>query len=536
MKKLSTILCVVWLLVFVPHSFSNNISVSNVSLEGQVVIDHYCLVEFDLSWDNSWRTTSVPQNWDAAWIFIKYSVAGGPWHHAKIDPAGSVQPAGCILDFADNTGVFIYRDADGNGTFSVYDIGIRWSYGDNGVPDDASVEVKVFAVEMVYVPEGAYYLGDGGSLYSYFKYPNVPDPFYVDGSSILCSQTAPNLWAAGNTGDGMNGYSVPSTYPTGYDAFYCMKYEISQEQYTDFLNNLTRDQQNTRTQANVSGDVVPSINEYVMSLTGIVYHRSSIATPLTGLGTTSPITFYCNYDEVLPGNQAGDGQNIACNYISWMDLAAYADWSGLRPMTEGEYEKACRGPNNAVQYEFAYGNAAYSSLWFTFLNEGAENETINNMTPNVGNMLHSSTSNYFDGPGRCGIFAASSANHTRVETGATYYGIMEMSGNLREIVVCMFNWAGLSYTGLHGDGTLTATGNANTDYWPGINNNSDYDVVNGVYSTSGVENSAGATDRGGNFSASRLEARVSDRVNVHSLSQVSTRYLNNGGRLIRSEP
>ena len=111
-----------------------------------------------------------------------------------------------------------------------------------------------------------------------------------------------------------------------------------------------------------------------------------------------------------------------------------------------------------------------------------------------------------------------------------------MSGNLREMSVCMFNYAGLSYTGLHGDGVLATPGNANTDFWPGINSNSDYDAVNTAYTSSGVTSNAGATDRGGNFSGSRFRSHVSDRYNVDETSETIGRFSANGGRLVHSEP
>ena len=41
-------------------------------------------------------------------------------------------------------------------------------------------------------------------------------------------------------------------------------------------------------------------------------------------------------------NSPNDGLYIPL-HISWSDMSAYLDWSGLRPMTELEYEKACRG-------------------------------------------------------------------------------------------------------------------------------------------------------------------------------------------------
>ena len=58
---------------------ANNISVTNVSLTGQNTADNYTFVRFDISWENSWRTSSAPANWDAAWIFVKYRVGNGNW-------------------------------------------------------------------------------------------------------------------------------------------------------------------------------------------------------------------------------------------------------------------------------------------------------------------------------------------------------------------------------------------------------------------------------------------------------------------------
>ncbi|MEZ4688543.1 MAG: hypothetical protein R3B47_21510, partial [Bacteroidia bacterium] len=71
-----------------------------------------------------------------------------------------------------------------------------------------------------------------------------------------------------------------------------------------------------------------------------------------------------------------------------------------------------------------------------------------------------------NGPVRCGIFAASATNPTREETGATYYGIMEMSGNLVERGVSMEFAPGLAFTGSHGDGLIDSIGNTNQADWP----------------------------------------------------------------------
>lgn len=74
MKKQLTL---IFLMVFgLSMLNANNITISNLSLTGKNTTDDYILVQFDVSWENSWRTSSAPNNWDAAWVFVKYRVAG----------------------------------------------------------------------------------------------------------------------------------------------------------------------------------------------------------------------------------------------------------------------------------------------------------------------------------------------------------------------------------------------------------------------------------------------------------------------------
>ncbi|MBM3237244.1 hypothetical protein FJZ31_13205 [Candidatus Poribacteria bacterium] len=58
---------------------ANNIQVGTPTLTGQNTTDNYTYVQFDLSWDNSWRFyfSSAPYNLDAAWVFVKYKKTGG---------------------------------------------------------------------------------------------------------------------------------------------------------------------------------------------------------------------------------------------------------------------------------------------------------------------------------------------------------------------------------------------------------------------------------------------------------------------------
>jgi formylglycine-generating enzyme required for sulfatase activity len=72
------------------------------------------------------------------------------------------------------------------------------------------------------------------------------------------------------------------------------------------------------------------------------------------------------------------------------------------------------------------------------------------------------------GPIRVGIFAGHPSNTGRPSSGAGYYGVMELSGNLWERSVTVGRLQGRLFTGQHGDGTLATNGNADTPSWPGI--------------------------------------------------------------------
>ncbi|MFO7614922.1 MAG: SUMF1/EgtB/PvdO family nonheme iron enzyme [Bacteroidales bacterium] len=520
-----------FILMFLFLSFiarSNNIQVQNVSLEDQVAAEHYVFIEFDLSWDNSWRTTSVPDNWDAAWIFCKYRLAGGEWQHVYLHFEGHTAPAGATIQVAgDTTGAFIYRGANGSGTNAWDNIRLRWDYGYQGVNDDATLEVKVFAIEMVYVTEGAFYLGDSTSSGRFYTYDNDKSFFHVTSENAIPTGTMIDyLWAASNISSG----TITAPYPKGYGAFYVMKYELSQEQYIEFLNCLTRVQQNTRTYVDISGTSVT--NYFVLTNQNHVNSRNGIRCDQT-IPASGPVEIYADFNHNGVANESGDGQNIACNWISWPDLAAYLDWSGLRPMTDLEFEKACRGPNHPVGGEYAWGNALIHDAPYTLVNSGSPDEMIVSMPQNTGNGLYVSTRPSGDDVLRCGIFAASSVNHTRMESGATYYGIMEMSGNTWEICVNAYHNAGRSFTGLHGNGNLLPSGDADVDYWPGINNNSDESTANTIYQTAGVTGRGGVGSRGQNLFFSLSSLPVSSRGDLISGTYTS-RNSNFGGRGVRT--
>jgi formylglycine-generating enzyme required for sulfatase activity len=532
MKKLTRFSALLLALLISATVFSNNINVQNVSLEDQVAAEHYVFIEFDLSWDNSWRTTSVPNNWDAAWVFCKYRLSGGEWQHVYIHDTNHYVPYSAVIDVApDTTGAFIYRAYNGSGTNNWSNIRLRWDYGYQGINDDAALEVKVFAIEMVYIPEGDYYLGDTLSNTYFHSGGDQGSFFHVTSEDPIQVGTSPGyLTCWGGMGTG----TLAASFPKGYGDFYIMKYEISQEQYIDFLNMLTRTQQDARTKVDISVGVTSLTSNYFL-MTGVNYawSRNGIRCD-ANIPATGPVNVYADLDNDGIPNEAADGQNIACNNLGWDDLAAYLDWSGLRPMSELEYEKACRGPNNPVGGEYAWGNTMIFSGPYSFVNDGQANEAIDNLPENTGNCIYNATQPNGGEVFRCGIFAASSVNHSRVETGATYYGVMEMSGNANELCNEIYSVAGRSFTGQHGDGNLLASGDADVDYWPGINGNDNISIANTAYATSGVTGTAGAGLRGGTLNFQTDGLQISSRSSIFMAS--IQHFAHNGGRGVRTAP
>lgn len=171
------------------------------------------------------------------------------------------------------------------------------------------------------------------------------------------------------------------------------------------------------------------------------------------------ITFGCDFDADGTFNESNDGIAIAANYLNWHDIAAYLDWSALRPLTELEFVKASRGPTSVVTGEYIWGsNSGAVAPWTGVTNGGEENEVATNASANIN------IQNAFAGPNRCGMFARSSTNRT--SAGAGYYGAMGLGGGLWEIVIPLGTSIGRAYTGTHGDGTISSTGYADVINWP----------------------------------------------------------------------
>ncbi len=469
--------------------WANNINVQNVSMVGQNTTLNYSMIKFDLSWDNSWKINTSTINYDAAWVIVKYRrYIDNTWHHAKLHyingtSDGHIVPSNAAIKSSNDNGgtangVMVYSSSYMTGTANFTGVQLRWDYGANGITNIDEVEIAVIAIEMVYIRTYPFYLGSGGGeSYHFYKRPTSTLAYRILSENAISFGYSTGKLFTANTTNTLLSYTIPASFPKGYRGFYCMKYEISQGQYVDFLNSISP---------------ISAIARYA-NKSGL--NRNNI---VENLGVYSSIT-----------------PNVACNYLSWEDMAAYLDWAALRPMTELEYEKATRGTKSSVANEYAWGSSSIKTGLYSFSYLGSSIEKIaSGFSTTQGNLAYSSTiPSTLSGPLRCGIFAGNTSNTGRITSGASYFGVMEMSGNVWEFVVGIFNSSGRAFTGNHGDGEISLTGLANVNYWPTIN---------------------GVGRRGGSWSSSSTLPRISYRGYSNTNNSVTYRSRENGGRGVRS--
>jgi len=448
MKKVSSF----FILMVAFEMWANHVVISNVTRTGANRDE----VEFRISWENSWYYTSgKPGNHDAVWVFIKFRLcdAGGQWSHALLstnmsdhffdDSITYAKPILTTDRFGNpgqhNTGVLIRRKNVGRGHIVNQLVRLKIVGSTSGVPLVGSLEydIKVFGIEMVQIPAGPFYVGDGVSGNTLHKYGTgyntpygyLPYKFTAELSTDSLRYGYYDYWVKLN-----------STFPKGYNEFYIMKYEITQGQYVDFLNTLDPSQALNRA--------------YVYNYYG-----------------------YYGYGIELNGTYTTPYPNRAMGYMTFNDLLSYLDWACLRPMTELEYEKACRGPKVFVPGEFAWGNTNVVEAIHIATPAGPGTDTCTDVGANLN--FYGSDS-YIRGGSyggstygallEVGIFAR---DHTltREATGGSYYGVMELSGNAWERCVQVNEnqnnpATASSYTGIWGDGILSSMGLYNEPTWP----------------------------------------------------------------------
>ena len=372
-------------------------------------------VEASVRWKNAWRNT---RNHDAAWLIVKMrSNPNAPWSHGKvvlITPANASVRASCTVTH-DHIGAFCAPAATHRGDVDLQ-IALEVEPGNLREQDIASgaVQALVVGIEMVYIPDGPYTVGDAdahsvenGSFFRSDAKGNHAGTLRVTSEAPIPvgAQEGALFYKRGQyTGDALG--PVPATFPKGTQAFYVMKYEILQGQYATFLN---------------------TINEYAASfrapLGGRVYHdqRGSIRVENEHYVAASP--------------------DRPANFMSWDDGTAFADWAGLRPWTELEFTKAARGPVEPVANDFPWGTASKDRL----LRKNQPNDEL----------MQSGDAD-----------EARLADSTRDVLGASYYWVMDLAGSVWEKVVTIGHPRGRAFLGTHGDGVLRDYGLATNEDWP----------------------------------------------------------------------
>ena len=463
----------------------NNIQINTVSVEDRDTATGMAYIRFTLSWDHSWKDR-LHQNWDAAWVFAKcYSAETRQWRHVYLSPAkgrpvatggGSYMAAPHSIgsanepmwsefatsqtDFGEKTtGFFIYRKEVGNGSNFIEDIRLQFNYRDHDYLDDDLFQVAVYAIEMVYVPKNQFIIGDGSS----------DNALYMDGSNLIIKTSIPSnqsSWMGKVTGEkGITylGTAVPDTFPKGYNAVYMMKYEITQHGYADFLNTLTPEQQTSRTSTSpyaAKGTLAFNAAPYTSNF---LQYRNYIRVRIPAEAETDEYPAKgAVYGHSISGGAAAEqwemennGGNIACNFLDWNDGLAYLDWACLRPMTEMEFEKACRG-HQFLRKSMAWGyQTGISANARGIKNAGLPNEEA--VDP-AACYLEIGKAPWVM---RVGAFAKDSTS--RDQAGATYFGIMNMSDNLWERCINVSTPEGRSFIPKDGDGVLDDGGFAQVD-------------------------------------------------------------------------
>jgi len=254
---------------------------------------------------------------------------------------------------------------------------------------------------------------------------------------------------------------ISERFPKGFESFWVMKYEVTQMAWVDFLNTLTFDQQLNRTGIARGAALNTRIG------TGRNWIRVQRMEQKTGR-----FIFGLSTDGVATNwNPTDNAGHVAMFNLSWADAAAYADWAGLRPLTELEFEKMSRGFIQAIPNEYAWGSAMLypirPNIGLSNLNRADEAQTKVIRT-GVGNVRTSpdGSATHIHWPMRVGAFAESGIT-SRMESGATFYGIMNTNDNVAERYVNVSTPQGRAFTGEHGDGKLTSAGSANVANWPG---------------------------------------------------------------------
>jgi len=376
--------------------------------------DDAAFAVFNLNWDNAWHND---RNHDAIWVFFKSLNQDGYRHiqvlnegHSVVASFGDSKPSISFESPKDNVGLFVYPNKNFRGNISLTLKVMLNKTSFEGVNARNSL-LKAYGVEMVSIPQGSFSLGDTDKdthKYGTFYNPKDPTKYIQLKSENQELEVSANGDLYYDTPEGYEGDQsgpISKTYPKGVNAFYMMKYELTEGEYCAFLNSLNANQ------------VVNRLNHKHSD-----YYKKGGSITFENDRYTSPYP------------------NKPCTFMSWDDAMVYADWAGLRPMTEFEYTKACRGsdPNNSA---FPWNTNSKDQI---------------QRLPNKHGVLEM----------RNGWDESQLTDENKSYFGASYYWVMDLSGSMWERVITIGHQKGRSFSGTHGDGEISTDGSATNQEWP----------------------------------------------------------------------
>jgi len=404
-------------LIIVLFAFFGTLSLANhLNVELVTPAQPAGSVRVRVTWQNSWRNQ---RNHDAAWVFLNCRRPQGPWRPVRLSKAEFPNGAAAAADLADDqSGVFVYSSRPHRG-------GVDWTVDlavdTTSLPGGpGNLEWQPFGVEMVYIPESPFWLGDTDpkavSMNAYFRSnaDGRPAGRYAVTSEgpIEVGPKDGALWynVAQPEYQGDRKGPIPAEFPKGFQAFYLMKYELTQGQYAAMLNQLSQQASNFRA---IQGGL------------GYQRHRGSI--------------------QIRDGRFEAAAPARPANWVSWNDGLAFAAFSRLRPMTEFEFTKACRGgpAEPASPNDFPWGTSSKSGLRRLIVAPQDDLVTSGDADESL------------------------LTDETRERFGASFYWVMDLAGSVWERVVTPASEIGRAFRGSHGEGRVSGFGSVATNPdWP----------------------------------------------------------------------
>lgn len=380
------------------------------------------MARLDVSWDHAWHDD---RNHDAAWIFLRYT--GSDDLRPFSLPALIADDGHAVRSGTAGVTVSVSRDQVGfwvippKGHRGAVTCALEIRLADKSLYAQVrDLELRTLTghgVEMVMIPSGPFHVGDpdtlamrNGAFHRVGDNGQPAGPFRIgEERSVIEVGDRPGalnyrLEQHGYHGDGRG--PIPADLPKGVAGFYIMKYELHQGQYAAYLNDIplaaTFDRENigSRDLERWGGSIVCQ---------GGVY------------SATHP--------------------ERSCAFVTWDDLCGFADWAGLRPMTELEFEKACRGPLDPTPLEYPWNTPSRERLQRPL-------DSLRALTWTGG------------------LDEGDMTTENRDRFGASYYGAFDLAGNLWERCITVGDSVGRAFKGSHGDGNIGPNARATNEDWP----------------------------------------------------------------------